>query len=264
MGGLVDGILGGDDAAGDAAAVQARATREATAEQRRQFDLTRDDLSPFLQAGTGALTQEQALLGLSGQQAQQRAIDEFSLRPDQQFIRQQGEQALVRNAAATGGLGGGNVLKELQTFGQGTASQALSEQLNRLSALRTGGQSTGTSLGAFGAQSASNIGSNIIAGGQAQASGILGAQQANAGLAETAIGLGSLFLSDRSLKKNLTKVNRLASGLYWYVWEWNEKGKELTGRIFGEGVIAQEAKELFPDAVDCSGEYMKVDYMRLA
>jgi len=263
MGKIVSGIFGGDDAAGDAAAVQARAAREATAEQRRQFDITQQNLQPFLAAGTGALGQEQALLGLAGQDAQQQALDSFSLRPDQQFVQQQGEQALLRNQAAIGGLGGGNVRRELTQFGQGVASQALSEQLNRLASLRGGGQTATTNLGQFGAQTASAIGQNIQQAGAAQASGILGAQQAKADQMNNLIGLGSMFFSDKRLKKNLVKIGELASGLAWYVWEWTEEGKELTGMIGGEGVIAQEAKELFPDAVKECGGYLKVNYAEI-
>ncbi len=190
--GVVGGIFGGADAASDASSVQAQAAREGVAEQRRQFNINQDNFQPFLEGGQSALGSELAFLGLSGQNQQQQALDQFSLRPDQQFIQQQGEQALLRNSAAIGGLGGGNVRRELQSFGQGTASQALSEQLNRLASLRGGGQTATSNLAQIGQQSASNIGAGLQASGAAQASGILGAQQANTGLVNNLIGLGSL------------------------------------------------------------------------
>lgn len=257
---ITSGIFGGADAASDAANVQSAGYDAAIAEQRRQFDINQETLSPFIDAGTDALTQELAYLGLAGADAQQQAYDDFLLSPNQQFLQQQGEQAITRNAAATGGLQGGNVLKELQTYGQGTASQALSEQLNRLASLRGGSQTAATNLSSFGTSMSNNVANSLIGQSEANASGILGAQQANAGLAETAIGLGSMFFSDRRLKTAIVKIGELSSGLGWYSWEWSEKGKELTGLENGEGVMADEVLKVYPDLVDQSGEYMRVNY----
>ena len=58
------------------------------------------------------------------------------------------------------------------------------------------------------------------------------------------------YASDKRLKKNLTKMGQLKSGLNIYKWEWKE-GAEKFGADMNHtmGVIAQEAKELFPNAV---------------
>jgi hypothetical protein len=56
------------------------------------------------------------------------------------FLREQGMRANLAGAGATGGLGGGNVQKELQRFGQGLASQGLQNQISNLSGLSTLGQ----------------------------------------------------------------------------------------------------------------------------
>ena len=70
MGSIVSGLFGGGgdagDAAQDAAAVQAKATEQAIAEQRRQFDITQEQFAPYLAAGDPALNQYMALLGLGG------------------------------------------------------------------------------------------------------------------------------------------------------------------------------------------------------
>lgn len=56
--------------------------------------------------------------------------------------------------------------------------------------------------------------------------------------------------SDKRLKKNITKMGQLKSGLNIYKWEWKEGAKELGADMNHTlGVIAQEAKELFPNAV---------------
>ena len=56
--------------------------------------------------------------------------------------------------------------------------------------------------------------------------------------------------SDKRLKKNIIKMGQLKSGLNIYKWEWKEGAKELGADMNHTlGVIAQEAKELFPNAV---------------
>jgi hypothetical protein len=62
VGGSVIGSLG----AGSAAKTQANATTQGIGEQRREFDITRADTAPYRDAGTGALAQLQAALGMKG------------------------------------------------------------------------------------------------------------------------------------------------------------------------------------------------------
>ena len=52
------------DAASEAAALQAQATRESVGEQRRQFNLLRGDLAPYRETGANALAQYAALYGI--------------------------------------------------------------------------------------------------------------------------------------------------------------------------------------------------------
>ena len=161
-----------------AAAAQTEAAAAAQAEQRRQFDISQKQAEPFRQAGLGALEQQQALLGLSGQEAQQQAMQGFQESPGQAFLRQRGEQATLRGASATGGLGGARVQEALQQQGIGFAQQDLQNQLARLSGIAGQGQVATQNVASLGAQTAGNIGNLAMQSGQAQASGILGAQQA--------------------------------------------------------------------------------------
>lgn len=114
-------------------------------------------LQPFQQAGDTALQQQLALSGALGPEAFQQAYQES---PQIQFLREQGEQGVMRNAAAMGGLGGGNVQKELSRFNQGLASQGLQQQIQNMSGLASQGQSA--------------------AGGMANIATGLGSQQLNA------------------------------------------------------------------------------------
>jgi hypothetical protein len=173
-------------AAKEAAGVQERLGREAIAEQRA----VREELAPFREAGVGALQEQQALLGLAGRGAQEEAFGRFAESPGQAFLRQRGEQAITRQASALGGLGGGRVREALQQQGIGVAQQDLQNQLARLSGLSGAGQQAiGT-----GAGITSQIGQQLGQIGQAQAGGILGAQQARAqtGSQFAGAGLGAL------------------------------------------------------------------------
>lgn len=291
MGGIVSGLFGGGSAATDAASIQAQATQAGIGEQRRQFDITQGNLDPFLQAGTGALQTQQALLGQLGPEAAAAAQAQFMAAPGQQAAQERAQKNLLQNAAATGGLGGANTRTALVQQGVDFSNLQFGDFQNRLAGLSGTGQTAATNLGQLGGQTASNISGLLQAGGQAQASGILGAQQANAGLAGQVLGTGlgaaaggglfgstaaGLFggsggagaliglLSDVRLKKNLVKVGELPSGLNWFDWEWTEEGLKLSPNQATSGVLAHEAKEIFPDAVtECEDGYSRVDYKRL-
>ena len=195
--GLVDdvtGVEGAQDAANEAAELQAQGADAGIAEQRRQFDITQGNLQPFQDAGVGALGQQQALLGLSGQDAQNEAFAAFNGSPGQRFIRDRAQRNLTRNASAIGGLGGGNVRSALVEQGAGFAQQDFNNQFGRLGQIAGQGQAATTNLGQFGAQSAGNIANLQQAGSQARASGILGGQQAESQFRSDLTGLGGMAL----------------------------------------------------------------------
>ena len=179
MGGIVSGLFGGASAASDAGAVQAQAAQAGVAETRRQFNITQENLDPFLQAGTGALQTQQALLGQLGPEAAAAAMAQFQEGPGVQAAQASAQKNLLQNASAIGGLGGGNVRSALVQQGVDFSNQSFGDFQNRLGALSGSGQTTATNLGQLGSQSSANISNLLQAGGQAQASGILGAQQAN-------------------------------------------------------------------------------------
>lgn len=65
VGSAVIGGIASDRAAGKAANAQMAAADTATAEQRRQYDLSRQDLAPYRQVGTQALNQLGSLYGFT-------------------------------------------------------------------------------------------------------------------------------------------------------------------------------------------------------
>jgi len=170
----------GSDPFTEAANLALMGTKLGIDEQRRQFDLSREDAQPYMQAGQSALTQQQALLGLSGADAQEQAMGQFQESPGQKFLRERQERTLLRNASATGGLGGGNVRTALQEQAAGIAGQQFGDYQNRLAGLSGQGQTAVNAQGVLGANKAGQISNLYTQGGQARASGILGQQQAQA------------------------------------------------------------------------------------
>lgn len=187
-------------AAGDAANTQAAASQAGIDEQRRQFDALQKLLSPFQQAGTSALQQQQAQLGMLGTQAQQDVISGIMAQPMYSSMVQQGENAILQNASATGGLRGGNTQAALAQFRPNILNQLLSQQYERLGGLTELGQNAAAGVGNAGMQTGTNIANllgqqgSAIAGGQ-MAQGALGGNIASAisGGLGTYIGLGGNF-----------------------------------------------------------------------
>lgn len=96
------------------------------------FDEARGYFQPYQQGGTTAFNQQLALSGALGRDAFNAARQES---PYEQFLFEQGMRGNLAGAAATGGLGGGNVQRELTRFGQGLASQGLQQQIGNLNTL---------------------------------------------------------------------------------------------------------------------------------
>ena len=169
-------------AAGQAADTQAGAAQAGIDEQRRQFDLTQNLLQPYTQAGAPALQQQQAFLGLGGAPAQQQAIQGIEQSPAMQAMLQQGENAMLQNASATGGLRGGNIQGALAQFRPQLLNQLINQQYERLGGLTNLGQASAAGVGAAGMQTGENIANLLGQQGAAQAGGIMGQAKAQSQL----------------------------------------------------------------------------------
>lgn len=108
--------------------------------------------------------------------------------PGYAFQLQQGENAVLNNAAATGGIGG-NALQALTTFGQGLANsdyqqwwnnQVQQQQTiyNMLAGLSGSGQNAAANLGTASTALGTQIGNNITGAGAALAAGQVGSANA--------------------------------------------------------------------------------------
>ena len=207
MSGIATAVIGGAIISGVVASKAAKkgseaiteSTATATEEQRRQFDVTQENIQPSIETGNLAREQLSASLGLSGAEAESQFLEGFQESAGQKFLRERGEKSLLRGAASIGGLGGGNVRRDLVEQGIGIAGQRLSERQNRLAALSGTGQTAATNLGQFGQSTATNIGNLALQSGQARASGISGRNQAiQQGIQGITTGLAQSGLFDPS------------------------------------------------------------------
>lgn len=217
-------------ATSDAADTQAASTDRATAEQARQYDLTRSDYAPYREAGTASLTQ------LRNEMNQPVTAEDAMSDPGYQFGLQQGQLGLDRKAAAAGGRVSGAALKSAAqyatnyaTTGYNAAYQRRQDRLNRLAALAGIGQSATGSSAAAGAQSANAISGLISSQGDATAASRL-AQGNIWGNAANQIGAvgqkwalspssgGSSISNGALLRANLSSdpIGSLASSQGWF------------------------------------------------
>jgi hypothetical protein len=212
-------------AARSAARMQAGVAREGMEAQERQLEEINALMRPYVDAGYGALTglepyaaagapalqRQQALAGTLGPQAQQDAIELINSSPIFRAQITEGENALLQNASATGGLRGGNVQAALARFRPAMLNAEIERQYGRLGGLTQLGAQTELNVAqlgqagaarqaAAGLQTAATIGNLGGQMGAAQAGGILGQAGAYGNFLSGAIpqAAGTAFMLNRS------------------------------------------------------------------
>lgn len=169
-------------AAKTAANAQIDASEMGVEEQRRQFDAVQKLLKPYADAGLSGLTGQQDLLGINGTAAQQAAIGNINNSAEMQTYLQQGENAILQNASATGGLRGGNTQAALAQFRPQLLNQMINQRYQNLAGMTALGQNAAAGTGNAGMQTASNISNLYQQSGAAQAGAALAKGQANANM----------------------------------------------------------------------------------
>jgi hypothetical protein len=252
---------GGDDAANasiNAANVQADYQREALEYLKEREQLPQE----FRESALKQIASAYGVEGGTG--SQQQLIDQARASPLYGAImggQMAGEDAILRQQSATGGLRSGNTQHALYDYNTNLENQALLESYNQ-QMTGLGGLASLPSLTTQIAQGTSGIGQTLaqgqVAAGQAQASG------QNAGFGNM-LGLGQLGLnaygafSDRRLKSKIKKIGTWC-GLNWYEWQWNDLAHSLGLSGTGIGVMADEAEQRYPGAVGERQGYKTVNY----
>ena len=121
----------------------------------------------------------------------------------------------------------------------------------------------GALFGALGKMGGTVLGNMFGQGGLMSAASAGGTMSSIGGALSTAFSF--LGFSDPDLKTNIRRIGTHNSGLALYKWDWNDTANKLgVGSQSNVGVMADEAKEKFPNAVrrHPSG-YLEVRYERL-
>jgi hypothetical protein len=195
--GKITGAQDQADAIRDGAQTQAESADKGIAAQQLALEQFRQALAPYVNAGTGALTGQQDLLGLNGASAQSSAINGIQASPQFAALQKQGNDAILANASATGGLRGGNVQGALAQFSPTLLAQLIDQQYSRLGGLTSLGQSSAAGVGNAGMQTGSAVSSLL----QQQGAAIAGGQIAQGSVARQGFG-------------DLLKIGSMAAGMY--------------------------------------------------
>jgi hypothetical protein len=205
----------GGGGSGKALAAQVNAINAGIAEQKNQFNYIKDLITPYAEGGETAFNSALDLLGL-GEGSQQEAIDALTNQDYFKTLVSQGEDALLQNASATGGLRGGNTQAALAQFRPSMIAQLVQQQLSNLGGITaTGLQGAGTLAGAS-QNYANNIGNMQMQIGDAIANRQLA--KANSGG-----GFGNLLGAGLS-------IAGVAGGLGWAPF-----AAKAAGSVFGSG-----------------------------
>ena len=198
-GGVLQGLIGAN-ASTKAAQIQADAARAALAQQQSMFNTLNQQQAPYRGAGYGALNQIQGMLpgqytqydaqgnpmGMAtgtGYLTQQFTPELFQqgIDPGYAFRLQQGQMANQRMGNVSGGGLGGNVMRGLQDYTQGQASQEYQNAFNRYQTQRSNIYNTLAGIAGIGQtsqQQANTLGTNLANAQSNLGVGAAGAQAA--------------------------------------------------------------------------------------
>lgn len=184
---LISGYMG-SKASKDAANKTLEGTKYAADINKEMYDISRQDLAPYREAGYAALTDINALkphlTSTFGGEQLAKYLD-----PSMDFRMKYGGMATERQQNVGQGLISGNTLRALTDYGQNLASTEYGNAFNRfqtdrgniysilgnIAGLGSGAVNTGVQASQ---QTAQNLGTLAIGGAQAQAAGTVGSANA--------------------------------------------------------------------------------------
>ena len=262
MGFIGDMFGGGGD---DAADASIKASETQAQWQKNALDYLKQTEAVPQQYREGALNQLGGMYGLEGGTGNQQAVIDRAIQSPlyQQIMGglDAGENSILRNASATGGLRSGNTQYALADYNTQLQNKALLESYNQqLMGLQgmAGLPSMAPAIASGMSDIGTTYGQGIIAAAQAKQSG--GQNNANnmMGLGQLGIAAYGMF-SDRRLKKNIKIIGKV-KGFNWYSFTWNTVAEKLgmTGNTYG--IMADEVFAKIPQAVSLKDGFMFVNY----
>jgi len=144
-----------------AAGYQVNSAQQGIDSTNQMYKSFQDLLNPYIQGGENAFSSLQNLIGLGDQGAQQNAISGIQNSPVFQGLQQQGENSILQNASATGGLRGGNTQGALAQFSPQLLNQMINQLYSQYSNVASQGLGAANTLGSAGLNTAGNL-SNLF------------------------------------------------------------------------------------------------------
>lgn len=245
-GGLSDALFG----TGDAIDAQREAAQVNQEYLDKSLDYQKEVQQPVLDLRNQALPQLYGFYDPTNSQGQQQFIDQAQSSPFYKSMINQGEEAVARNAAATGNLRSGSANLALAQNSQNVLQNLVNQNLSGLSSfaqtpINTSGISnTYQNMG-------TNAGNSLIQQAQTRQDGL-------GQLLDLGISAASMA-SDPRLKVNVQHTGE-QNGYPTYTWEWNDKAAELglSGKAYG--TMSTDVSRVNPDAVITKNGYDTVDY----
>lgn len=157
VGAAVVGGVASSVSAKKAAGAQTDAANAGIAAENERFAQTQKLLAPYVDVGNKSIAMQQDLVGLNGADAQAAAISGIEKSPEFSSLVQQGEEGILQNASATGGLRGGNTQGALAQFRPQMLKALIDQQYTRLGGLTQIGQASAAGVGAAGMQNGQDV-----------------------------------------------------------------------------------------------------------
>jgi hypothetical protein len=165
------------------ASEQAGAAEHAADLQQQQYMQTREDFTPWREAGGKAVTRQADLMGLNGEEPRANAFSTFREDPGYKYSVSEAVKGVDRSAAARGLLTSGATIKAIQDRAGNLADQQYGNWFNRFGVIAGTGQTATGSTAQAGSDAARLSGNAMMQAGNARASGYEGvAKSLNQGM----------------------------------------------------------------------------------
>ena len=250
--GLLSGI--GKALFGDPSKDIKRGTEAQLKGQRQALQYLKQQDAPYLKYRSPALQQLAGFYGLGGPEGMdaQRAFIEQTMRnPLYQQQQALGEEAILRQQAATGGLRSGTTQQNLAALNTQMLQDAVNQQLRGLEYFSQPAAQAGNIANLYQGMG-QTAGQGAIAAGQAKQDQL--GQLLNVGASAAMIAA-----SDIRLKDNIERIGDY-KGYNVYRWTWNAAGEALGYTGEAVGVMAHELDKVRPDLVSERNGYLHVNY----
>lgn len=202
-------------AAHQASDAQSAAAQQGIEANDARFEQMMQILAPYVGAGNQALGMMGNIAGTNGAEAQQQAVQGIQNGPMFQALQAQGNDAILQNAAATGGLRGGNTQGALAQFSPNLLNSLIQQQYSQLGGIASMGANAAAMQGGNAMQNGQQTAQLLQQQGAAQAGGLMASGQYAANMANTfgqAAGMfGSMYGAQQQQPNAYTTPNAVGS-----------------------------------------------------